>query len=310
MTVLVTGATGFVGTHLCEYLEVKDFSFRKAVRRNVDGDEQAIVVGDIDGQTDWSQALDGIEVVVHLAARVHIMLESAKDPFVEFRRVNVDGSLNLARQAAAKGIKRIVYLSTIKVNGEGTVGRPYRPDDIPAPADPYSVSKMEAEEGLLRIARETGMEVVILRPPLIYGKGAGGNLFRLLKLVKQGWYLPFGLINNKRSLIGIENLCSIIVVSLSHPAAVNRVMLVSDGEDVSTPELIRLLAQGCGRSPRIFPVPLSVLYFMGKLFGRTSEIHRLSGDLQVDSSQTQSLLDWCPILSLAQGIQNCSNSSE
>lgn len=303
MTIMVTGATGFVGTNLCDYLEAKEFLFRKAVRRNADGDEQTIVVGDIDGQTDWSQALEGVEVVVHLAARVHIMRESMADPLAAFRTVNVAGSLNLARQAAAKGIRRIVYLSTIKVNGEKTVDRPYRGDDISAPLDPYGVSKMEAEEGLLRIARETDMEVVILRPPMVYGKGAGGNYARLVRLVNSGWFLPFGMIRNKRSMVGIENLCSLITCCLTSPAAAGRTLLVSDGMDVSTPDLVRLIARYCESHAMLIPVPVWLLRFAGFMFGRAREIERLTENLQVDSSETCRLLGWHPPLTLEEGVK-------
>lgn len=304
MKVLVTGADGFVGTYLCRYLAREGMEFRRAVRRRAADSEGVVAVGDIDSRTDWSQALAGMEAVVHLAARVHVMHEKAADPLGEFRKVNVDGTMNLARQAAAKGVKRLVYLSTIKVNGEHTTAQPFRADDIPAPSDPYSVSKMEAEKGLLRLADESEMEVVILRPPLIYGPGAAGNFARMVSLVRKRWYLPLASIRNARSLVGIENLCSLITVCLDHPAAANRVLLASDGEDVSTPELIRLLAQGCGLTARLFPVPVRLLHFAAQVLGRTSEVDRLTGSLQIDSSPTQRLLAWQPPVRLAQGIRD------
>ena len=262
----------------------------------------AVAVGDIDGRTDWSRALAGMEAVVHLAARVHVMHERAADPLAEFRKVNVDATLNLARQAAAEGVKRLVYLSTIKVNGERTTAQPFRADDTPAPSDPYSVSKMEAEKGLLRLAGESEMEVVILRPPLVYGPGAAGNFARLVSLVRKRWYLPLASISNRRSLVGIENLCSLITVCLAHPAAANRVLLASDGEDVSTPELIRLMARSCGLTARLFPVPVGLLHMAAQVLGRKRELDRLTGSLQIDCSPTQRLLGWQPPVSLAQGI--------
>jgi len=303
MKALVTGAAGFVGTNLCRYLGKNGISFRRSVRRHDGANGETVVVGDIDENTDWSQALEGVEVVVHLAARVHIMRERASDPLVEFRKVNVFAALNLAQQAAEAGVRRFVYLSTIKVNGEETGEQPFRADDPPAPQDSYGMSKMEAEEGLFRIGRRTGMEVVIIRPPLVYGKGAGGNFSRLVGLVKKGWFLPFALIKNKRSLVGMENLCSLITLCLTHPAAANRVWLVSDGEDVSTPQLVKLIARSCGVPARIFPAPVWMLRFLAKMTGKGAEMSRLIGDLQVDSSQTRSLLQWQPPLSLIQGIE-------
>jgi len=304
MNVLVTGANGFVGRHLCAYLAAEGISCRPAVRGG-GGDGRTVAVGDIDGRTDWSRALASITAVVHLAARVHVMREKAGDPLAEFRRVNVDGSLNLARQAAEKGVGRFIFLSTIKVNGEETIDRPFRADDRPAPSDPYAISKLEAEDGLRRIAGETGMEAVIIRSPLVYGPGAGGNFARLLGLACAGWYLPLGGINNQRSLVGIDNLCSLISVCLAHPAAANRILLVSDGEDVSTPELIRHLAGGCRRPARLFPLPPVLLRLSARLLGREAELRRLTSSLQVDSLPTRRLLDWQPPVSLAQGIARC-----
>jgi nucleoside-diphosphate-sugar epimerase len=303
MKVLVTGANGFIGTHLCAYLAARDIPCRRAIRRPDGQGGDTATVGDIDGFTDWSQALAGITVVVHLAARVHVLHEEARDPLAEFRRVNAEGTARLARQAAAAGVRRFILLSTIKVNGEETFARPFAPDDLPVPADPYGISKLEAEEMLGRIARETGMEAVILRPPLVYGRGVGGNFARLVRLVRQGWYLPLGSVRNRRSLIGVENLCSLISLCLAHPAAANRVLLVSDGRDLSTPELIRGIAQACGVPPRLLPFPPPLLHLLARFCGREREIRRLTGSLQLDSSQTCSLLDWHPPVSLEEGLR-------
>ena len=303
MKVLVTGASGFIGSHLCNSLAASGIPFRRAVRRPEQCDVDAAAVGDIDGATDWSQALAGITVVVHLAARVHVLREEAADPLAAFRRVNAEGTARLARQAAEAGVHRFIFVSTIKVNGEETFARPFGPDDQPAPVDPYSVSKLEAEDALGRIGRESGMEVVILRPPLVYGRGAGGNFARLVRLVRQGWYLPLGSVRNQRSLVGVENFCSLIVLCLTHPAAASRVLLVSDGRDLSTPELVRAIAQACGVTPLLLPFPPALIHLLAGLSGRTEEIRRLTGSLQIDLSQTRRLLDWQPPVSLEDGLR-------
>lgn len=302
MKVLVTGANGFVGGHLRAWLAARNIDCCGAVR-SFPGGGDIEVVGEVDGTTDWTRALTGITVVVHLAARVHVLREKAVDPLAEFRRVNAAGTARLARQAAEAGVRRFILLSTIKVNGEETFGHPFGPDDPPAPVDPYSISKLEAEEALLRIAGETGMEAVILRPPLVYGKGVGGNFARLVRLVRRGWYLPLGSIRNRRSLVGVENLCSLITACLAHPAATNRVLLVSDGRDLSTPELIRAIAGACGVKPRLLPLPVPLLHLLAGLCGRKMEVRRLTGSLQLDSSGTSTLLEWQPPLSVAQGLR-------
>lgn len=303
MKVLVTGATGFVGSHLCRYFARHNVEVRQAVR-TVDAVQEGVVgVGDIDSETDWSAAFPHIDVVVHLAARVHVIQETADDPLAEFRRVNTAGTVNLARQADAAGVKRLVFLSTIKVNGEETGDRPYRAEDQPAPVDAYGVSKMEAEQGLLQVAEASGMEVVIIRPPLIYGPGAGGNFSRLQQLVRKGWCLPFGSIRNKRSLIGSGNLCSLIDVCLTHPAAANRVLLASDNNDVSTPDLVRMIARGMGVPSRIFPFPVAVLAALAKMVRKEGELRRLTGNLQIDCTQTCDLLQWRPPVALEEGIR-------
>ncbi|MHB1348519.1 MAG: NAD-dependent epimerase/dehydratase family protein [Desulfobulbaceae bacterium] len=303
MKVLVTGAAGFIGSHLRAYLAERHIPCRAAVRRPDNGIGDAAAVGEINGATDWTSALAGIDTVVHLAARVHVLRDEALDPLAEFRRVNVEGTARLAGQAAAAGVRRFVLMSTIKVLGEETFARPFGPADLPAPVDPYAVSKLEAEEALLRVARDTGMEAVILRPPLVYGKGVGGNFARLVGLVRRGWFLPLGSVRNRRSLVGVENLCSLITVCLVHPAAANQVFLVSDGQDLSTPELIRAIALACGKRPRLLPLPVFLLHLLAKIIGREMEVRRLTGSLWVDSSLTRSLLDWSPPVTVGQEIR-------
>lgn len=302
MKVLVTGANGFIGSHLCACLAGQGIPCRKAVRRDPGSNGDVVAVGEIDTDTDWAPALAGISTVVHLAARVHVLREEARDPLAEFRRVNVAGTVRLARQAAAAGVDRFILLSTIKVNGEETNGRPFTAADQPAPADPYAVSKLEAEEALRAIGRETGMETVVIRPPLVYGRGVAGNFARLVGLVRQGWYLPLASVRNRRSLVGVENLCSLLTVCLTHPEAAGQVLLVSDGQDVSTPELVQAIAQACGVAPRLLPVPAALLHGLAWLCRREEEMRRLTGSLQVDISPTCRLLDWRPPLTLAQGL--------
>lgn len=302
MQVLVTGANGFIGRHLCAALAERGIGVRRGVRRNHDSGRDTVVVGEIDGATDWGPALAGIDAVVHCAARVHVMRENASDPLAAFRRVNVDGTRALARQAAAAGVHRFLLLSTVKVNGEETFDRPFAATSPPSPADPYGVSKLEAEQALLAIARESGMETVIIRPSLVYGSGVAGNFARLVDLVRRGWWLPLGAIRNRRSLVGVENLCSLLVRCLDHPAAAGQIFLVSDNEDVSTPELVRAIADACGVAPRLLPVPPRLLEGLAGLCGRGTEMRRLTRSLQVDSSAACDLLGWLPPLTLAQGL--------
>jgi nucleoside-diphosphate-sugar epimerase len=263
-----------------------------------------VKVGNIDGNTDWINALTGISCVVHLAARVHIMRDSADDPLTEFRRVNTEGTLNLARQATTAGVRRFIYLSSIKVNGETTVpNRPFTPNNLAAPQDPYGISKHEAEVGLREIARTTGMQVIIIRPTLVYGKGAKGNFKSLMKLVARGFPLPLGSINNFRSFVGIDNLVDFIITCLEHPGAANETFMVSDGEDLSTPDLIRRMARAMNRPERLLPVPTFVLKAAAAMLGRRGMAQRLSGSLQVDISKSRQLLGWNPPFSVDEGLK-------
>jgi nucleoside-diphosphate-sugar epimerase len=256
MRILVTGARGFVGRALCAEAVVRGMAVRGVTRCPCDlptGVEN-VLVGGIDDRTQWRDVIAPCEVVIHLAARVHVMADTAADPLAEFRRVNVQGTLNLARQAAAAGVRRFVFVSSIKVNGEATQpGSPFTADDAPAPLDAYGVSKMEAEQGLREIARQTGMEVVIIRPPLVYGPGVKANFSAMMRWLKRGVPLPLGAIHNQRSLVALDNLVDLIVTCLTHPAAANQTFLVSDGEDVSTTELLRRMGQAMGHPARLIP---------------------------------------------------------
>lgn len=308
MTVLVTGASGFVGRAV--WLRLNGMSGVTAVgsvrRAGVFAEPGAspVTVGALSAQTDWSAALAGVHAVVHTAARVHVMQEAATDPLEEFRRVNVQGTLNLARQAAAVGARRFVFVSSIKVNGEATqLGRPFTADDAPAPLDAYGVSKMEAEQGLREIALQTGMEVVIIRPPLVYGPGVKANFAAMMRWLRRGVPLPLGAIHNQRSLVALDNLVDLIVTCLTHPAAANQTFLVSDGEDVSTTELLRRMGQAMGRPARLVPVPAGLLKLAATMVGKRDVAQRLCGSLQVDIGKTRRLLDWTPPLSLDQGLR-------
>lgn len=307
--IMLTGATGFVGRSVCESLAGAGRQVRAVVRKpgrlkEIGAGCLETVVGEIGPETNWDDALAGVDSVVHLAARVHVMADKAVDPLAEFRRVNTAGTLHLARQAARAGVRRLVYLSSVKVNGEATApGRKFTAADSPAPLDPYGISKMEAEQGLAAVATETGLEVVIIRPPLVYGPGVKGNFARLLALVERGVPLPLALVDNRRSMVALGNLVDLIITCLDHPAAAGQTFLVADGEDLATPELIRRLAQAMGRPARLWPLPVSLLRLGGRLLGHTAEVERLVGSLQVDIGHTCRTLGWTPPLSVDEGLR-------
>jgi len=300
--VLVTGASGFIGRALCDVLAASGRRVRKAVRMPAPGFPGAVAVGDIGIDTDWRAALEGVSGVVHLAARTHVLRETATNPLAEYRRINVSGTERLARSAAACGVRRLVFLSSVKVNGERTTGRPCTEGDTPRPEDAYGVSKWEAEQALSRIAAGTGLEVVVLRPPLVYGPGVKGNFLRLMNLVARGVPLPLGAVANRRSFIYTGNLAGAIVQALDAPQAAGRTYLVSDGEDVSTPDLVRALARALGVKPRLLSLPLAALGLGATLAGKRAEFARLTGSLQVDSSRIRQELGWEPRFSLTQGL--------
>lgn len=306
--VLVTGATGFVGRHLCALLTRRGYEVVGAARSLPTEAEypgcDIRQIGDIGFDTDWEPVLDGADFVVHLAARVHVMNEQETDALAAFRRVNVEGTERLLRSNSMRTVKRFIYLSSVKVHGEATPGSPFSVDDIPAPSDPYARSKLEAEQSLEAIGARTGLDTVIIRPPLVYGPGVGGNFYRLMKMVSKGIPLPFARIDNRRSLVGIANLCELILECLSNPSASGQRFLVSDNADVSSPDLVRHIAAAMGRPARLLPVPLSALRFAAKLLGRSSEAKRLTESLQVDIRDTMRTLNWQPAFSVADGIQS------
>jgi nucleoside-diphosphate-sugar epimerase len=305
--ILVTGATGFVGRALCASV-IERYPIRIAVRNTLhEGLPEGVDVVRrmLSAGEDWSESLIGVSTVVHCAARVHVMNERSSDSLAEFRRVNVDGTLRLAGQAAAAGVKRFVFISSIKVNGDQTdAERPFTADQEPKPVDPYGISKMEAEHGLRGMALETGMEVVIIRPPLVYGPGVKGNFLSIMRCLWRGYPLPLGAVTgNKRSLVSLDNLIDLIMTCIDHPAAANQIFLVSDGEDVSTATLLRRLGQALGRAPRLVPVPVALLNVGSLLLGRPDLAQRLCGSLQVDIGKTGGLLGWVPPLGLDEGLR-------
>lgn len=305
MKCLVTGANGFVGRALCTALINKGVSVRAATRETSDAlsCSDVVKINGIDANTDWTVALKDVDTVVHLAARVHMVNDTSIDPLTEFRRINVDGTLTLARQAAAVGVKRFLFISSIKVNGEMTQeGQPYTEEDRPAPQDAYGLSKLEAEVGLQQIAAATGLEIVIIRPPLVYGPGVKANFATLMHAVKAGWPLPLGAIKNLRSLVALDNLVDFIVNCTNHPQAANQTFLISDGHDLSTTDLVRGLALAAGVSAWLLPIPVPVMRRVANFLGKDDVINRLCGNLQVDISKAKNLLGWEPPIAVEDAL--------
>ncbi|MDY0046330.1 MAG: SDR family oxidoreductase [Thauera propionica] len=307
---LVTGGTGFIGSAVLERLKRDGISARGSVR-NHKPPLGCFSTPALEAVTDWRPLLNGCDTIIHTAARVHVMQDAASDPLAAYREVNVLATLQLARQAVEIGVKRFVYLSSAKVNGESTLpGRPFRADDAPAPQDAYGISKAEAETALRQLATITGLEVVIIRPPLVYGPGVKANFLRLMQCLRRGLPLPLGAVTrNRRSLVALDNLVDLIVTSTTHRAAANQVLLASDGEDLSTAALIRRLAKAMGVSAHLFPVPVWALAAGARLFGKAAVVARLCDSLQVDSSGTCALLDWHPPITVDEGLRRTARGS-
>jgi len=306
--ICITGANGFIGKTLCKFLKASDYHIRGFVRAmdldNNSPETEYISVGDISSKTNWKDYLNGFDCIIHCAGLTH-QINSNKDRYV-YNLVNIDGTKRLAEQAVEAGIKRLVFLSSVKVNGESThktnTKQRFSHKNTSNPQDPYAISKFEAEKALWEISSRTGLEVVVVRLPLVYGKSVKGNLARLIKLVRLGIPLPLSLVKNKRSMIGIDNLVDLLIRCVDHPEASGKTFLASDGEDLSTPELIKLIASSMGITANLFPLPIFMLKFLGLVFGRSEEVNRLVESLRIDNSYTKETLDWTPIISVEKGI--------
>jgi len=308
-TVVITGANGFVGTEVCNKLAQSSYRVLRVVRETKGTSPDEMAVGDIGPDTYWKSILEKTDVVVHLAARVHVMHAEDLTQIKNYREVNFSGTMALARQSADAGVKRFIFISSIKVNGESTViGRPFTADDEPAPLDPYGASKAETEQALLRLSESTGLEVVIIRPVLVYGPGVRANFQSLMELVDMGIPLPLGNIHNKRSLVALDNLVDLIITCIEHPEAVNQVFLVSDGEDLSTSDLLQRVGTALGRPARLIDVPASLIKIAAKLTGKSNVSQRLLGSLQVDITKTQDILDWSPPVSVNEALKKTAQS--
>lgn len=309
MRVLLTGGSGFVGQAIQGRLMADGRYSLRAVFRRLPTDDlpaalEARVAPELSPDSDWREELVGVDSVIHCAARVHVMNEQAVDPLAEFRRVNVEGTLNFARQAASAGVHRFIFISSIKVNGEGTLlGEPYVSQAMGDPVDPYGISKMEAELGLRTISFETGMEVVIIRPVLVYGPGVKANFLSMMRWLHKGVPLPFGSIDNRRSLVALDNLVDLIVTCIGHPAAANQTFLVSDGEDLSTTELLRRMGMALGKPARLLPVPKWLIERGAVILGKQALAQRLCGSLQVDINKSRELLGWVPPVSVDEALR-------
>lgn len=304
--ILLTGATGFVGSAFLQDCLAKNIPCTAAVRslsQSLPPQAPQAVVGELSATQDWSQALQGVDVVVHCAARAHVMKDTTQDPLEVYREANTHATLNLARQAAQAEVKRLVFISSIKVNGEWTEpDKPFTPNDTHIPTDHYGLSKYEAEQGLKQIAQQTGLEVVIIRPPLIYGTGVKGNFASMVRWIQKGIPLPLAAVHNQRSLVALDNLVSFMQLCCVHPQAANQTFLISDGEDISTTELLRRVAFAYGVSSRLLPIPVPLMMLAAKLLAKGAVANRLFANLQVDSSKARDLVGWQPVVTMEEQL--------
>ncbi len=304
MNILVTGSTGFVGSRVVELAREHDWTVIPVVRKQIEPLTNRLVIPFIDASTDWSGAFEGVDCIVHCAARVHQMNESEQDALAAYQEVNTLGTLNLAKQAAEAGVKRFVFVSSIKVNGEfSELNLPFEPNLKNTPQDPYGLSKYEAEVELAKLSKETGLEVVIIRPPLVYGPGVKANFLSMMRLIDKGIPLPFGAIKNQRSLVYLDNLSSLILTCCEHPVAPGHTFLASDDHDVSTTQLMQTIAHAMGKSPRLIPIPMSWIQAGSSALKKKHIAQRICGNLQVEIGLTKEILGWKPPVSFEQGIK-------
>ena len=309
--ILITGRTGFIGAELLKQLKLKKYFIHTSSRSSLEKEIESVKnfkINQIDNSTNWSEALKNVDCVIHCAGIANETNKSNGNDLDDYHKINVEGTRNLAYQAAAKGVKRFIFLSSIKVNGEKTEKcLSFKNSDIPNPQSIYASSKWEAEKALHAISKQTGLEIVIIRAPIVYGPGVKGNFLRLLHLIDKGFPLPFGGINNLRSFISLDNLINLIICCINHPKAAGQTFLVSDGEDISTPDLIRKLSRFMEKSSRVFTIPSSLIQLMGRLFGKSSEVERLLGSLQIDSFHTYEVLGRDSVISLDEGLEKTAN---
>ena len=304
----MTGANGFIGKAISRALIHHGFEVIGAVRQPFELDGASILkISGVDGQTDWSESLAGVECVIHTAARTHVIKDTAASPYEEFYKVNVAGTLNLAQQAVKQGVRRFIFISSIGVNGNHS-SKPFNESDRPNPREPYAVSKYEAEQKLMVLAKETELQVVIIRPPLVYGLNAPGNFGSLMRWVNKGVPLPLGAINNKRSLVALDNLVSFVIHCVDHPKAANEIFLIADGEDVSTTELITQTAKALGKKPLLIPVPVGLMQLAAKILGQEAMANRLFGSLQINNAKAKELLGWKPAITMTEQLQKSADA--
>lgn len=305
-SILVTGATGFIGKKLCDSLVSRGYNVSATVRKASSGSRHprltVLETGDINEYSRWELLLRDCSTVIHLAARAHILNEKAEDPIKVFRKINTEATLLLARAAINAGVSRFIFVSTVGVNGNKNLGHPFNENDIPRPVEPYAIAKWEAEQALQELSKETGLQLVIVRPTGVYGPDNPGNFLRLLRIIEKGLPLPLASVRSARSFINVFNLCDFLITCIYHPKAAGKTFLVSDGEDASLVEILQILANGMGRRLKLFPFPVSLLKFLASLIGKEAIIEKLCGTLVVDSSLAQKLLDWRPVLSLQDGL--------
>jgi len=306
--IAVTGANGFVGRKVCQALIECGHIVHAVTRHPYQGEDSSayknFIVDEIGGKTRWVDILKGVDCVIHLAARVHVMSDSSSDPLLEYREINTRGTMNLARQALAAGVKRLVYISSIKVNGESTaINIPFTAQDKCSPNDPYAISKFEAERQLFELSRSSDIDIVVIRPPLVYGPGVKANFLSMMRWVNKGVPLPLGLVKNKRSLVALDNLVDLLILCMEHPAAANEVFLVSDGEDLSLVQLLKLMAVALDKPSRLIPIPTWLIRISATLLGQKNISRRLLDSLQVDISKTRNVLNWKPPVSTAEALK-------